>query len=102
MELLQRFPNGIDFHTNKTVNEEINAAFIKYAQDQVAENGYALNIRPTTPPSLVNNLKAWIGSQVWNNDTYYNIFNEFDPVVLRALESLEDGSFEALGVKSEE
>ena len=100
--LLRRFPEGIDFHTNKAVNQEINAAFIKYVKEEVAKNGYALHVQPITPPTLLNNLKAWVGSQVWNNDTYYNIFNEFDPVVLRALESLEDGSFEELRVRSEE
>ena len=100
--LLSRFPKGVDFHNNKVVNQAIDAAFVKYLKEEVAKNGYALNIKPTTPASLLNNLKAWIGSQVWNNDTYYNIFNEFDPVVLRALKSLEDGSFEELRVMSDE
>ena len=100
-QLLQSFPDGEAFYNNKEINKSIEKAFVYYAQQQIEANNYAVTLQPSVPPDMLNNLKAWIGAQVWNNNTYYHIFNAADPTVLRALESLENGDFEALGVKIE-
>ncbi len=100
-QLLKRFPKGSDFDENTSINAEIEAAFQQYAANQIAKNGYALQLKPTLPKSILNNLKAWIGSQVWDNNTYYTIFNDADPAILRALESLDNGDFESLGLGKE-
>ncbi len=99
-QLLQSFPDGNAFYNNQEINKSIEKAFLYYAQQQIQANNYAVALQPTVPPNMLNNLKAWIGAQVWNNNTYYHIFNATDPTVLRALESLKNGDFEALGVKS--
>jgi len=96
--LLNRFLTGSDFDANKAIDQEIAASFQQYAQAEITQYGYQVQLQPTVPPKLLNNLKAWIGSQVWDNNTYYSVFNELDPFVLRALESIENGDFETLGV----
>ena len=97
-QLLKRFPKGQDFDASTSIDAEIEAAFQTYAAEQIAKNGYALQLKPVLSKDILNNLKAWIGSQVWDNNTYYKIFNDTDPAIVRALESLENGDFEALGL----
>ena len=96
--LLKRFPIGTNFDASETIDQEIAAAFQRYAQAEIAKYGYAVQLQPTLPPKILNNLKAWIGAQVWDNNTYYSIYNQLDPFVLRALESIDNGDFEALGL----
>jgi len=98
-QLLRRFPTGEDFDANEAINAEIAAAFKQYATAQIAEKGYAVQLEPIVPKKILNNLKAWIGSQVWDNNTYYSIYNETDPMIIRALESIENGDFGVLGLE---
>lgn len=97
--LLKRFPKGMDFDANKAIDQEIATAFLQYAQAAITRNDYQVQLQATVPPKILNNMKAWIGSLIWDDNTYYSIFNELDPFVLRALESLENGDFEALDVR---
>ena len=96
--LLKRFPIGANFDASETIDQEIAAGFQQYAQAEITKYGYAVQLQPTLPPKILNNLKAWIGAQVWDNNTYYSIYNQLDPFVLRALESIDNGDFEALGL----
>ncbi len=99
-QLLQSFPDGDAFYKNQEINKSIEKAFLYYAQQKIEANNYAVALQPTVSPNMINNLKAWIGAQVWSNNMYYQIFNATDPAVLRALESFENGDFGALGLKS--
>ena len=100
-QLLESFPNGDAFYNSTAINKSIESAFLYYAQQQIDANNYAVALQASVPPNMLNNLKAWIGAQVWDNNTYYHIFNMTDPIVLRALESFENGDFEALGLENE-
>ncbi len=97
-QLLASFSDGDAFYKSTDINKSIESAFLYYAQQEIDAYNYAVSLQPTVPPNMLNNLKAWIGAQVWDNNTYYHIFNNRDPTVLRALESFENGDFEALGV----
>lgn len=98
-DLLKRFPEGSAFYEDNSINQEIANTFLSYANKKVQQNNYALSIQPSVSKKLLNNLKAWIGSQIWDNNTYYRVFNDTDPTVLRALESFENGDFEALKIE---
>ena len=97
-QLLAAFPDGDAFYKSTEINKSIENAFLYYAKQEIDANSYAVALQSPVPPNILNNLKAWIGSQVWDNNTYYHIFNGIDPTVLRALESFENGDFGALGV----
>jgi len=98
-DLQRRFSSGDAYEADIAVNQEISDAFLDYAQTEINRKGYAIQLQPTVPQNMLNSLKGWIGAQVWDNNTYYGIFNQTDPVIIRALESLEDGAFQDFGLE---
>jgi len=98
-DLKRRFTSGVAYESNTAINQEISDAFLDYAQTEINRRSYAIQLQPIVPKNMLNSLKGWIGAQVWNNNTYYGVFNQTDPVILRALESLEDGAFKDFGLE---
>ena len=98
-DLKRRFTTAAAYESDIAVNQEISKAFLEYAQTEINKGGYAIQLQPSVPQNMLNSLKGWIGAQVWDNNTYYGIFNQTDPIIIRALESLEDGAFEDFGLK---
>ena len=43
-------------------------------------------------------IKAWLAPQIWETGAYFAIFNEADEVVLRAIEAIQDKTFEEVGI----
>jgi len=97
--LKRRFTSGAAYETNTAIDQEISDAFLDYTQTEINRRGYAIQLQPIVPKNMLHSLKGWIGAQVWDNNTYYGVFNQSDPVILRALESLEDGAFKDFGLK---
>lgn len=98
-DLQSRFTSGTAYEADVAVNQEISDAFLDYAQTEINTRGYAIQLQPIVPKKMLNSLKGWIGAQVWDNNTYYGVFNQTDPVIIRALESLEDGAFKDFGLE---
>lgn len=65
-------------------------AFVQYAQTKanIAPRWFYIN---TSAPLIVNQIKALIARDMLGMDSYFEIINDRDPVVLRAIESLNNG-----------
>ncbi len=68
--------------------------FVDYANENgVEKNEEEIN---TSFKPISHLAAAYIARGVWDNSAFYEVYNEIDPVVDRAIETLEDKSFKKL------
>ena len=44
-------------------------------------------------------IKGWLAPQIWEVGAYFAVYNEADKVVQRAIQAIQDETFEEVGIK---
>ena len=91
-DLLKRYRNSEDFIDKYEVSQEVKDAMIGHAEaNEVVFNAEdwerserAIDIR----------LKALIGRNLFDYSTFYKVINDLNPAYMKAIQVLEDGTFE--------
>lgn len=96
---LQRFKDGNAFRLDSSIDELIITDFYDFLLKNIENQDFAQSITNTPlPQSVLTQIKAWLGPQLWENGTYYAVFNNEDEAVLRAIRCIKDDTFDRLGV----
>lgn len=96
----KKFMNGTQFRNDKKVNQKIAADFSKYLLTSLDNKGFAQSITDKgIPKSVIQRIKAWMGPQLWESESFYNISNEDDPLILKAVQTLKDDTFDRVGIE---
>ncbi len=83
--------------TSPHVNYEIDNALVKYVNDQVDSGNLSIDkIEKRMSRYSIDKIKGWIIAQVFDDNAYYQYIRKSDELVMRAIESFTDGSYEEL------
>ena len=48
------------------------------------------------PRNILDQVRSWIASQLWDDSAYYQLLNVTDQTITKALEILEDGTYDRI------
>lgn len=94
-----KYPSGNAFRLDKQLDKKIETAYLSFLQDRLNDKEFLQSIlNKPLPQTVINQIKAWIGPQIWESGSYYAVFNEVDPIVIRAIKAISNNSFEQIGI----
>lgn len=95
-ELMKKYPDVTVFHQQFQITPELTEKFIAYAEKKsVARDDAGFK---TSETLLKTQLKALIARDLWNTNAYYVIINDINPFYTKALQSLDDNTFEKMKI----
>jgi len=96
--LVSNFINSTQFRKSAEIDREIAEEFRKY----IAFNGFTEAQDPSygTTRLIVDKIKAWVASQVWDDNAYYELTNNYDATVKKAIEVIGSKAFQELRIKN--
>ena len=93
-EILEEYPNLETFKNNFNTENELLEEFIEFAAEKkVEKNEEDLAISKKMILSL---LKAYTAMGLWKTNAYYEIINEIDPIYAKAIEVVNDDTFDKM------
>ena len=96
-DLLATYSDKYSFQKGYEVNDEKLEAFLAYGEkEKVERNNDDLK---KSKRQITNLLKAYIARGLYNSGAYVQIINEVDPTVLKAVEVINDNTFNKLAVQ---
>ena len=91
------YSDKYSFQKGYEVNDEKLEAFLAYGEkEKVERNNDDLK---KSKRQITNLLKAYIARGLYNSGAYVQIINEVDPTVLKAVEVINDNTFNKLAVQ---
>ena len=94
--LLSQYKDVYAFKKNFQVTDDFINKFIAYAEKKsVKKDEQGIK---TSDKLIRTQLKALIARDLWNVNAYYVIINDINQFVIKALESLEDNTFEKMKI----
>lgn len=91
-DLSKAYASSDDFVENYSISEEMNKDLIHYAEREGVE--FVEEDWNTSKHAIDIRLKALIGRNLFDYTTFYRIINELSPSYRKAIQVLEDGTFE--------
>ncbi len=86
-ELKSMYPNFSSYETNFIVNDEITSQLISYANDEGLTFDHAEFEKSKN--NLVHLIKSYIARDIWSTTEFYRIYNQKDPIFLKAIEIMK-------------
>lgn len=83
--LSKRYSRVVEFKNDEAIDEQLVMAF----QEYLIKNKLTQRKDKSFPKGALDLCKAWIASLIWDDNDYYEIMNDSDPVLLRALEEIK-------------
>ncbi|MFK7983507.1 MAG: S41 family peptidase [Saprospiraceae bacterium] len=97
---LFHYKNGNEFRLDKSVDKGIYTTFPTFLMENMANKALAASINQQgISEDVMLRIKAWIAPQIWEVGSYFAVNNEEDAVVQRAIEAIQDKTFQELGIK---
>jgi len=97
---LYTYKSGNDFRMTNKDDVGIKTQFSAFLYANLQDKAFAQSIldEGISDPVLTQ-IKAWLAPQIWENGSYYSVFNAEDKVVLRAVKAMRDGTYTKLGIR---
>jgi len=97
---LFHYKNGNEFRLDKSVDEGIRATFPTFLVENMADRTLANTLNQQgISPAVMLQIKGWLAPQIWEVGAYFAVYNEEDKVVQRAIQAIQDKTFEEVGIK---
>ena len=92
--LLSRYENANQFRADQRYMIEIGNNFKTY----ISSKGFDEAKDPDfgVPRNLLDLIRSWIASQLWDDNAYYQLVNVTDQIILKAIQVLEDGTYDRI------
>jgi carboxyl-terminal processing protease len=87
MDEFSRYPDAAAFNKNFRTNDGMYQNFLEFARKDSIVNIGKVNSRDER--EIRNRIKAMLARQLWRNEGFYEIINEDDDMVRRAIEELK-------------
>lgn len=97
-EIQNKYPDITSFKKEFKVSDELLKEFINYAEGKKVEKDETG--LQTSKPLIVNFLKALIARGIWKTDAYFQVVNQLNPIYQKAIEVLNDDTFDKMKVES--
>jgi len=96
---LQQHPNIESYMNDLEVDKEINTVFGNFIVSEVNRLGLDRSLIPyTVSDDIIQEIKAWIAGQLWNDNGYFQMKTTTDLMYQRAINTYKDGSFRSLNL----
>lgn len=96
-EISKSYPDFNAFKTNFTVSDAIVEEFVAAGEaDEIKRDEEGLK---ASGAFIRRQLKALIANQVWGTSEYYQVINDFNPIVKEALNQMKSDNFKKLKLK---
>lgn len=96
---LKEYPNSASFINSTQVEMDIKQVLGNFIVQEVNRQGLDRSLIPySIPDDIIQEIKAWIAGQLWNDNGYFQMKSYGDPVFQRALATFKDGSFRSLNL----
>jgi len=97
---LHNFKNGNAFRLDKSVDAGIRSNFGAFLAANIADKALVNTIlQEGISNNVMLKIKAWLAPQIWEVGAYFAVLNDTDEVVQRAVQAIQDDTFEELGIK---
>lgn len=96
-ELKKMYPDFEAFKNKFVVDKKLMADFIDFAEKKGAkrdEKGIKIS-----EELITNQIRGWIARQIWVNGEYIEIYNNMSPEYKKALEVIQDDTFNKMNIK---
>lgn len=98
--LLQKYPTSKEFIKGFQFTEAEIAEFLKAVEAKEVkfdEKGWN-----TSKHSIITRMRALVGRSLYENETFYEVINDLNPTLVRAVEILQNGEFEKVNLAFDE
>jgi len=92
--LLEKYPNAEVFRADERYMVELSKYFTTYLAGYNFEEAKDPNFG--VPRNILDLIRSWIASQLWDNNAYYQLVNVTDQTIIKALQILEDGTYDSI------
>jgi carboxyl-terminal processing protease len=92
--LLSKYGNADQFRKDERYMVELGNNFKSY----LVQNGFDEANDPDfgVPRNILDLIRSWTASQLWDDNAYYQLTNVTDQTILKALEILDDGTYDRI------
>jgi carboxyl-terminal processing protease len=94
--LLKEYPDISVFRKNYVLDPKFYSDFIAYAEKQGVKRDEA-GLK-TSDKLIKIELKALLARNLWDTDAFYEVMNEINPFVAKAIESIQSNAFEKMKI----
>jgi len=95
--LINRFKTFNAFEKDENLLLELSYDFKQYLLRNDFQEGSDPNYG--VPKNVMEKSKSWIASQLWNDNAYYQVKNESDATIQKAVEVIKGDYFRKMGIK---
>lgn len=96
--ILEKYPQFADFKQNFTLDKSFMDAFFDYVKEQDAELEFNKEEYKTSESLLKLRLKASLANDLWGFQQFYEIYNESNEILQKAIEIIESDKYEQYGL----
>lgn len=97
---LHTYKDGNDFRQLKDDDVGIRNEFMNFINKNLQDRALYESIKKDGMSiHTMTQIKAWLAPQVWEIGSYFSVLNAEDPVVLRAVKAMKDGTYAKLGIR---
>jgi len=97
-KILSKFKNATSLKNNFVVDEEIENLFFNYAKKEGVERN---NEQYEISKELIHSrIKAGIAYNIWGTEALYMILNELNPIYTKAIDILENSTYESINISN--
>lgn len=97
---LHTYKDGNDFRQLKDDDVGIKNEFMTFMNANLQDKALLQSIKDNgISPHVMTQIKAWLAPQVWEIGSYFSVLNAEDPVVLRAVKAMRDGTYAKIGIR---
>lgn len=93
-ELLKDYPTFIEFKEKFVIDKKFMSKFIEHAKEQDSEMEINEEQMKTSEALIKLRMKAMIAQDIWGYTEFYQIYNETNEILMKALEVIESDQYE--------
>lgn len=92
--ILRKYPTADLFRADERYMVELSKYFTTYLIEKKVEE--AMDPDFGVPRNILDLIRSWIASQLWDDSAYHQLVNVTDPTILKAIEVLTDGTYDRI------
>lgn len=93
-ELLKDYPTFIEFKEKFVIDKKFMSKFIEHAKEQDSEMEINEEQMKTSEALIKLRMKAMIAQDIWGYTEFYQIYNETNEILMKALDVIESDQYE--------
>lgn len=98
--LLAKYPDFKSFHSGFNVDDKFMKSFFEYVEKENEEFEMNKEIYATSENLLKLRIKAKIAQDIWGYEEFFQIYNESNEILKRAIEVIESDEYKKAGISS--